>query len=228
MRIRVFGKDLIMVNKDIGLIEYSKNVDRGNCITHAVGAVLSVPALVMLVLKAEGLRSMISAIIFGLSLIAVYTVSAVYHGLSDKSKKEIARLIDHSTVPVLIAGTATPCALMTLYEISVSHALAVLFLGWFSALFGLFAKLFFFEKTRKATVAVYIAACALMIGCAVPLLGQINTRAFVGIVFGSALYLVGALFCLVGRKRPVMHVVFHIFTVLASAVHFFVIYIFVI
>ena len=128
-----------MVNKDIGLIEYSKSVDMGNCITHAVGAVLAVPALVMLVLKAEGLRANISAVIFGLSMFAVYSVSAVYHGLTDKKKKEIARLIDHSTVPVLIAGTATPCALMTLYEISVTHAVFVLFLCGSSAVFGLFA-----------------------------------------------------------------------------------------
>lgn len=217
-----------MVNRNIGLIEYSKKVDMGNCITHAVGAVLSVPALVMLVLKAEGLRSVASSVIFGLSMLAVYSVSAVYHGLTDKKKKEIARLVDHSTVPVLIAGTATPCALMTLYEISVTHALFVLFLGWFSAVFGLFAKLFFFEKTRKVTVAVYIVSCALMVGCAVPLLGQIDTRAFSEIIFGNALYLVGALFCLIGRKRPVMHVIFHIFVVLAGAVHYFTIYRFVI
>ena len=217
-----------MINRDIGLIEYSKKVDMGNCITHAVAAVLSVPALVMLVLKAEGLRSVASAVIFGMSMLAVYSVSAVYHGLTDKKKKEIACLVDHSTVPVLIAGTATPCALMTLYEISVTHALFVLFLGWFSAVFGLFAKLFFFEKTRKVTVAVYIVSCALMVGCAVPLLGQIDTHAFGEIIFGNVLYLVGALFCLIGRKRPVMHVIFHIFVVLAGAVHYFTIYRFVI
>ncbi len=217
-----------MVNKDIGLVEYSRKVDAGNCITHAVGAVLSAPALIMLVLKADGLRSTVSAVIFGLSLLAVYTVSAVYHGLTDEKKKQTARLVDHSTVPVLIAGTATPCALITLYEISAFHALAVLILAWFSTLFGLVAKLFFFEKTRKATVAVYIVSCFLMMSSAVPLLGEINVTAFGEIVLGNAFYLVGALFCLLGRKRPVMHVVFHIFTVLASAVHFYVIYRFVI
>ena len=217
-----------MINKDIGLIEYSRKVDAANCITHAIAAVLGVPALVMLVLKAEGLRSAASAVIYGLSLIAVYTVSAVYHGLTDEKKKTTARLIDHSTVPVLIAGTATPCALMTLYEISVFHALAVLFLGWFSTLFGLFAKLFFFEKTRKITVAVYITASLIMMCCALPFLGQIDGNGFGGIVFGNALYLVGALFCLLGRKRPALHVVFHVFAALASAVHFAVIYKFVV
>ena len=54
-----------MINKDIGLIEYSRRVDAGNCITHAIAAVLSVPALIMLVLKADGLRHTLSAVIFG-------------------------------------------------------------------------------------------------------------------------------------------------------------------
>lgn len=217
-----------MINKDIGLVEYSRKVDMGNCITHAAGAVLSIPALIMLVTKAEGLRPTVSAVVFGLSLLAVYMASAVYHGLTNEKKKRTARLIDHSTVPVLIAGTATPCALITLYEISVFHGIAILFLAWFSTLFGLFAKLFFFEKTREATVAVYIVSSLLMMCSAIPVLGKINGNAFGGIVLGNAMYLTGALFCLLGRKRPALHIVFHIFAVLASAVHFFVIYKFVI
>lgn len=216
-----------MINKDIGLIEYSKRVDAANCATHAVAAALCVPALVLLVLKAQGLRGWISAVVFGLSLVAVYTVSAVYHGLTDEKKKLTARLVDHSTVPMLIAGTATPCALISLYEISVFHALAVLFLGWFSVFFGLVSKLFFFEKTRKATVAVYIISGFLMMSIAIPLLGKLNTDAYGELVFGNALYLIGAFFCWLGKKRPAMHVVFHIFAVLASAVHFWVIYSFV-
>ena len=227
ININISGQ-ISMINKDIGLIEYSRAVDKGNCITHAVGAVLSVPAIILLALKADGLRHTLSAVVFGLSLLAVYTVSAVYHGLRDEKKKLTVRLIDHSTVPLLIAGTATPCALITLYEISAFHALAVFFLGWFSTFFGLFAKLFFFEKTRKITVAVYITAGFLMMCCALPFLGQFNSGGFGGIVFGNALYLTGALFCLLGRKRPALHIVFHIFTVLASGVHFAVIYQFVV
>ena len=217
-----------MIGKNVKLIEYSKGVDFGNCITHALGAVLSVAALAAMILKAEGARHMASAVIYGISMIAVYTVSAVYHGLKSGEAKRIARLIDHSTVPVLIAGTATPCALITLFEISVSHGLAVLCLGWGCALFGMVSKLFFFEKLRKVTVAVYIISCFFMVCCAVPLLSEINKQAFAGILLGNALYLIGAAFCGLGIKRPVMHVVFHVFVILASAVHFAVVYIYMI
>ncbi len=217
-----------MINKNIGLIEYSKKVDAGNCITHAVGAVLSIPALVLLVMKSEGFRETASAVIFGLSFMAVYTVSAVYHGLRDEKKKEKARLIDHSTVPMLIAGTATPCALITLYNISIIHSVLIFILAWGCTLFGLFAKLFFFEKTRKLTVAVYIVSCFVMITSGIPVLGKINGDAFGGLVLGNAFYLIGAVFCGIGRKRPVFHIIFHIFALVASAVHFYVIYMFVI
>lgn len=217
-----------MAANKIDLIEYSKKVDLGNCVTHAVGAVLSVPALIMLIMKAEGFRSTVSAAIFGLSLLAVYTVSAIYHGLPRGEAKRVARRIDHSTVPMLIAGTATPCALITLYNISIIHGMAVFTLAWGCTLFGLISKLFFFEKTRAATVAVYIGTSLLMLCSAIPVLGKINGDAFGGLVLGNGFYLIGALFCGIGRKRPVFHVAFHIFALIASAIHFYVIYIFII
>lgn len=217
-----------MAAEKVKLIEYSKGVDTGNCLTHAVGAVLSVAALIMMSLKADGARHVAAALIYGISMVAVYTVSAVYHGLRQGEAKRIARLIDHSTVPVLIAGTATPCALITLFDVSLPHGLLVLFVGWGCTLFGIISKLFFFEKTRKITVAVYIISCIIMVCSAVPLLGKINQQAFAGIVFGNVFYLIGAVFCGLGIKKPAMHVVFHIFVLIASAVHFAVIYFYVI
>lgn len=213
-----------MIGKDVKLIEYSEKVDLGNCITHAFGAVLSVAATVMLLLKAHDLRHIISAVIYGFALIAVYTVSATYHGLKPGEAKRIARLIDHSTVPILIAGTATPCALVVLYEISIGHSLVVLILAWFCTLFGLFSKLFFFEKLKSVTVAVYIISCIAMVLSAIPVIGEINGNGFKGIVLGNAAYLIGAVFCGLGRKREALHIVFHVFVLIAGAIHFFVIY----
>lgn len=205
---------------DVKLIEYSRKVDLANCITHAVGAIAAVIGFFFLVAEAEGLRGMISAVVYGLSIIAVYTVSSVYHGLPCGESKRKARLIDHSTVPILIAGTATPCALITLWNLSVPHTVFVLAVGWGCTLFGIFSKLFFFEKLKAVTVIVYIVSSIAMLLNAIPFLGRINGDAFGGLLLGNAFYLVGALFCAIGRKHPPMHVVFHIFTVIASAVHY--------
>lgn len=216
-----------MIAKNVKLIEYSERVDFLNCVTHAIGAVLSVIGFVLILFKADGTRKTVSAVLFGVSLIAVYTASAVYHGLKSGEAKRIARLADHSAVPFLIAGTATPCALVTLYEISIPHSIAVFALAWFCTLFGVISKLFFFEKLRKVTVAVYIITCVLMICSAVPILGRIRSDAFNGILLGNAFYLIGAAFCGLGIKRPTMHVVFHVFSILASLTHFLVIYEFI-
>lgn len=217
-----------MIAKEVKLIEYSKRVDFFNCATHAAGAIASVAALVLMIMKAQGARHTASAVIYGLSLIAVYTVSAVYHGLKSGEAKRIARLIDHSTVPFLIAGTATPCALITLYNLSKPHSILVLVLAWFCALFGLFSKLFFFEKLKNITPAVYIVSCLIMLFSSVPLLDRMNVHAFLGLGDGCLFYLIGAVFCALGIKRPVMHVVFHVFVLFASVIHFYVIYEFVI
>ena len=68
------------IGTDVKLIEYSRGVDTANCLTHAVGAVLAAAGAVLLVIRSQGGRSLASALIYGLSLMAVYTASAVYHG----------------------------------------------------------------------------------------------------------------------------------------------------
>ena len=213
-----------MVAKEVKLIEYSKNVDLGNCITHAVGAVLSVAAIIAMMISARGTRQIVSVLIFGITMLTVYTVSAVYHGMKNGEAKRIARLLDHSAIPLLIAGTTTPCALVALYDISTVHGIAVLSAAWFCALFGLISKLFFFEKLKKITYAVYIICCSAMLFSAIPVIDKMEKGAFGLIALGCILYLVGAIFCYLGVKREKFHVVFHVFVPLASAVHFYVIY----
>lgn len=213
----------VAIGKDVKVIEYSGRVDFFNCLTHGIGAVLSVLALSALLMRAEDFRSTFSAAVYGMSLLAVYTASAVYHGLKAGEGKRIARLVDHSAVPLLIAGTATPCALISLYSVSRPHGILVCTLGWLCALFGIFSKLFFFEKLKRVTMAVYIASGTVMLLSAVPLLGQINKGAFGELVIGGAVYVVGAIFCGLGVKRPYLHIVFHLFVMAASALHFYVI-----
>ena len=214
--------------KQVKLVEYSKTVDLLNCLTHAAGSVLSVFFMILMLNKARGVGHIISALIYGLSFFAVFTVSAVYHGLRDPGKKAKARLVDHSTVPLLIAGTATPCAMITLYEVSPGRCVLVMVLGWFCFFFGLFSKLFFFEKLKAVTMAVYIVSGAVMLLCVVPIIDKLDREAFMLLVYGCMVYLVGAAFCAIGKKKPYCHVVFHVFVLAGAVIHFYVIYQYVI
>ena len=214
-----------MIAKDVKIIEYSKPVEFFNTLTHAIAAVLSVAGLVLLIMnKSDGFRQTFSSVVYGLSLIAVYTVSTVYHGLKKGEAKRIARLIDHMTVPILIAGTATPCTLVGLYRINIPLSIIIFSMGWICTAFGIFSKFFFFEKLSKITPIVYILASLVMMGCAVPLLGEMKTKAYLGLGDGNIFYLLGALFCMLGIKKPACHAIFHFFVAFASFIHFYVIY----
>ena len=99
-----------MKNKDsVELIEYTKAQDALNCVTHALGAVLGAAMLILLIKKAapfSSARYMTAAVVYGLSIILLYSSSAVYHGLPRGEAKRTARLVDHLVIPVLLAGTA--------------------------------------------------------------------------------------------------------------------------
>lgn len=217
-----------MVGKDIQIIEYSRPVDRANTVTHLIGASLSVIGTVLLVKSSANTREALCGIIYGLTLIIVYTASTVYHGLPVGEKKRIARLIDHSAVPLLIAGTATPCALISLYRVSPSHGIIVFLCGWVCALFGIFSKLFFFERLKAVTMSVYIVCGSLMLFSAVPRLDELNAGGFWWLVAGCAFYLIGAVLCGLGAKKEALHPVFHVFVMLGSGLHFYCIYTFII
>lgn len=217
-----------MIGNNVKLIEYSPAVDTGNCLTHALGAVLYLVGTAMIVLKATSTRHFLSALVYGVTLVAVFSVSAVYHGLPQGERKRIARLIDHSTVPFLIAGTATPCAMVSLYEVKPLLGITVLVLAWLCALFGLFSKLFFFEKLKTVTMAVYIISGIIMLSSVIPVTDEVNMGAFWYLVAGCIVYLAGAVLCGLGAKKPVLHIVFHLFVSVAAGIHFMTIYQFVI
>lgn len=216
-----------MIAKDVKIIEYSRPVEFFNTLTHAFGAVLSVIGLFILLGKAEGFRQIFSAVVYAGSLIAVYTVSAVYHGLKKGEAKRIARLIDHMTVPILIAGTATPCTLVGLFRINIPVSILIFVLAWLCTGFGIISKFFFFEKLSKITPIVYILGSLVMMCCAIPLLGQMKTKAYLGLGDGNIFYLLGAFFCMLGVKKPACHAIFHFLVVFASFIHFYVIYMFI-
>ncbi len=213
-----------MVGKDVELIEYSKGVDTLNYLTHGVGAVLGLLGGILLIIKADGARHIFSAVIYAIALCAVYSVSTVYHFLKNGEVKRIARIVDHSTIPLLIAGTATPCALITLFEVSKPHGIAVFVLAWACTIFGLFSKIFFFEKLKAVTMITYIVCCLSMLIIAVPLLGKIDVNDFLLVLAGCMFYLLGALLVRIGKKYEKVHPVFHVVVLIGSAFHYYVIY----
>ncbi|MBR6004939.1 MAG: hemolysin III family protein [Clostridia bacterium] len=218
------------ITRDVALIEYSHRVDFLNHTTHAAAAVLALFGAFALIGKAAplGKTALFSCVVYSITLLCVYTVSAVYHALPQGEKRRRARLFDHLAIPLLLAGTTTPCALVTLYRISHVHALIVFGTAWFCAVFGIIAKLLFFEKLKALVIVVYFTGGAGMLASAFAVTAKLNHTGLALLVTGSVFYIIGALFCKAGIKRPALHVVFHIFTALGSLLHFLSIYLYVI
>lgn len=216
----------MVTDNQVRLIEYDKKTDFLNCVTHAAGAVLALAGLIMIIVRTNGAQGRIvfSGVVYALTLIAVYTASAVYHGLPYGEAKRTARLADHTAIPLLFAGTATVSGLVSLYEVSPAHGITVFCCAWLCAVFGIVSKLFFFEKLKAVTMVVYIAGGAAMLISAVTHLGTLDTKAFFIFSAGCILYIIGALFCRAGIKKPPFHIVFHLFVMAGSALHYYVIY----
>ena len=196
--------------------------------THAAGVFYGIAGLILCLINVRdcGTRYIFSAVAYCISFILVYAASALYHGLPPGDAKRFFRLFDHVAIPLLLAGTTTPCALVTLYRVNHAHGIAVFCIGWFIALFGVITKVFFFnnEKLKIVCMAVYFIGGAAMLLSAIPRLGDIDKTGFILICLGCISYCIGAILCKLGIKKPWLHTVFHIFVLAGSIIHFIVIY----
>ncbi len=216
------------ITDNVSLIEYSKKQERANSLTHAAGVLFGIAGLILCLIKVRdcGTRYIFSAVAYCISFILVYAASALYHGLPTGDAKRFFRLFDHVAIPLLLAGTTTPCSLVTLYRVSHAHGIVVFCIGWFIALFGVITKVFFFnnEKLKIVCMAVYFIGGAAMLFSAIPRLGDIDKTGFLLLCLGCISYCIGAFFCKLGIKKPWLHTVFHVFVLAGSIVHFIVIY----
>ncbi len=221
-----------MYPDNIKLVTYSQNEDKLNCVTHLAGVFLAAAVLVVCLnasLESGAANKIISALVYGISMLVLYGASAVYHGLPAGNLKKIARVIDYSMISILIAGTATPCALIGLYEKDRGHALFVFFFAWGCAVLGILMSVLFFEKTKTLRIILYVGEGIVMFASVYPITGMINKRALGLLIVGGLVYAAGMIFLRLGRKREYAHTVFHLFVLAGSLTHFYVMvkYIFV-
>ena len=208
----------------IPLVTYPPKVEKLNFLTHLAAAAASVPAGAMMIRRAA--RSgdkvrILSAALFSGAAAAVYSASSLYHGLRPGRAKAAARVLDHMAVPLLIGGTAAPCSLVTLREVSPARGRFVFFTSQAIVLAGAASKLFFFNnKILKAAVyALYIGGGAAMLAQSIPVRHAVTKEGVRMLWAGCLSYLTGAAFFRLGEDRPSMHVVFHVLCALGTALH---------
>ena len=220
--------------QDIKIPAYSVREDRWNCATHAVGIALGIFALSASLIRTASYGDgwgMASSVIYGLSLIVLYTCSAVYHGLKATSlTKKVMRTIDHCMIFLLIAGTFAPYTLVALRPDYPAACWALFGIAWGSAVLGIVLTVAGFERFKVVQMILYIAIGWTTVFAVRPLLtvfsGELRPG-FILLLLGGVVYTVGAVFYGLGKKIPYTHMVFHLFVLGGSILHFISIYFYV-
>jgi len=197
-----------------------------NALTHGVGALFGVIALVLLILHNSNKTdwSLFSVIVYGLSIIILFTASTCYHAVTNKRHKHLFRIIDHISIYLLIAGTYTPVLLISLTN---SKGWPLFYTVWGIAAFGVVLKLFFTGKFEVFSTLLYLAMGWLIVFDFSNLSDTIGSSGILMLFAGGLAYTVGIIFYAI-QKIPFNHVIWHIFVLLGAVFHFIMVYFYIV
>ncbi len=191
-----------------------------NSITHGIGLALSVAGLVVLVVLTS-LRGdawhVVSCTIYGASLVLCYSASTFYHAFHSTRARRVLRVIDHSSIYLLIAGTYTPFMLVTLRG---GWGWSLFGVIWGLALLGILFKIFWVNRFQGASLFVYLLMGWLVVIAARPIFAAMPASGIALMVAGGLAYSAGVVF-FVWERVPYGHALWHLFVLAGSVLHFF-------
>ncbi|MDW7740573.1 MAG: hemolysin III family protein [Bacillota bacterium] len=197
-----------------------------NSITHGIGALLAVAGLVLLVVFAAikgNAWHVVSFSIYGTTLVLLYVASTLYHSFQEPKLKYIFRIIDHSAIYLLIAGTYTPFTLVTLQG---STGWVLFGVIWGLAITGILYKAFFINRHVVISTLFYLLMGWLIIFSIKDLISSLPVNGLVLLGAGGLSYTLGMIFY-AGRERLLMHAIWHLFVLGGSICHFFAVFLYV-
>jgi hemolysin III len=211
------------MKSDKKIKSYSPLEEKLNIISHGIGFLLSITALIFLVVFAAiygDVWHIVSFTIFGSSLIILYAASTLYHGAVKPLVRKRLKIVDHSAIYVLIAGTYTPFTLVTLNG---ATGWIIFGVSWGFAIIGITLKLFYTGKYDLFSTAMYILMGWLIIFAIKPLINNLPAGGLQWLFVGGFSYTVGALVYSI-RKIKFNHAIFHILVLFGSFCHFIAVF----
>ena len=199
---------------------YSLGEEIFNSVSHGIGGLLSIAGTVVLIVFCavySDAWAVVSASIYGASLIILYTMSTLYHAITNNKAKKFFRIMDHDTIFFLIAGTYTPFTLVTLR----GPVGWVLFgIVWGAAIIGIVLNSIDLERFRKPSVICYILMGWAIIFAIKPMINALPSVSLIFLLTGGIFYTVGIIFYAL-KKVKWFHSVWHLLTISGSVFHFF-------
>ena len=199
-----------------------------SAISHGVGSLLSIAALVLCVVFSvmhHNIYAVVSSVIYGSCSIILYTMSTLYHSLKVNNAKRVFRILDHDSIFLLIAGTYTPYALVALPK---KIGWVVFGIIWSCAILGITLNSIDLKKYRRLSMVLYIIMGWMIIFTFKTLVASIDIVGIYLMLIAGILYTIGLIFYGIGKKKKYMHSIFHFFVLSASILFFFSIFLYVI
>lgn len=213
------------------LPDYTNGEEIFNMVTHIVGGGLGVVYLVICVIVSalhHNVWGVVSSAIYGASVISLFTMSSVYHGVKPGMAKKVLQVLDHCTIYFMIAGTYTPITLSLLRKTNPVIAWVVFGIVWGVAALAITLTAIDLKKYNVFSMICYIAMGWCIIGTIKQAYMALTHVGFMWLLLGGIMYTIGAVLFGFGSKCRYIHSVFHIFVVLASFMHFICILFYVI
>ena len=205
------------------LPNYTKGEELFHTLSHFAGAVFGIVALLTCLMASvarQNIWGIISSVIYGTSLILLYTMSSLYHGLPLGMAKKVLQVIDHCTIYLLIAGTYTPVMLCAVRPVSPGPAWTILGLVWGCALIAATFTAIDLKKYAKFSMCCYIGMGWCVVLAIKPTIRAVPLMGLLWLLAGGIFYTVGAILYGLGKKHRYMHSVFHLFVVLGSVMQY--------
>lgn len=209
---------------DRKLPNYSIAEERFNYISHIVGGGIGIIALILCVVISawhHDIMAIATSVVYGITMILLYSMSSIYHGLKDGMAKRVFQVLDHCAIYILIAGTYTPIALCAVREVDPIVGWSIFIVEWSLAIIAII-----FNAIDLKKYAVFSMICNLIMGWGIVVVVPVAIKAltwngFMYILVGGIFYTVGAVLYGIGRNKSYMHCIFHVFVLLGSIAHLF-------
>lgn len=205
-----------------------------NSISHGLMAIFGIIAMVLLVLKSNSSKEVLGAVIFGMGMIVLYTMSTLFHALPTGTAKNVFQRMDHISIYMLIGGTFAPALLLIpglnekaffyIGNLAFTKGIILFTVQWLLIIVGIVFKSIWIKKFQKLHIAIYL----LMGWSSLMFLSEliaVSKEAFIYILLGGIAYSVGVIFYSL-PKRKYYHFIWHIFTALGTIFQFISIYFF--
>lgn len=203
---------------------YSPLEELLNTLIHAMGVIAATVGLVFLLMRVDGIYGQFACLVYGLSMILMFLSSTLYHGAKNPDVKAFLKVVDHSAIYLLIAGTYTPLMVLA---IGGWVGLTGMVIVWSIALVGIGFKIFANQRFPKLSVMTYLLMGWLVIFFIYPLYNAVEIQGLWLLLAGGLCYTVGVLFY-VAKKVQFTHAIWHVFVVAGCGCHFFAVYYYVI